>query len=92
MEISAIVVFCNKLCGAAVERKVSQGCILKNYLGLGELESILRAFSISLFLLSMERISEDVFSVLQKILCYNQIGHFSFITMYFQHLQKLKSI
>lgn len=66
MESSAIVWFCNKFCGDAIERKVSQGNILKNHSGLGEMESILRAFSISLFLLSMEKRPEDVFSVLQK--------------------------
>lgn len=66
METSAIAGFCNKLCGAAIERKVSQGHILKNYSGLGEMESIVKAFSIYLFLVSMERKSEDVFSVLQK--------------------------
>lgn len=66
MESSAIVWFCNKLCGAAIEREVSQGYALKNHPGVGEMESILRAFSISLSLLSMERRSKDVFSVLQK--------------------------
>ena len=48
MESSAIVWFCNKLCGAATEGKVSQGYILKNYPGLGEMESIIRAFFVSL--------------------------------------------
>lgn len=47
MESSDIVLFCNKLCGAATEGKVSQGYILKNHPGPGEHHKNFLHFSVS---------------------------------------------